>query len=355
MDSDRQELLLQWIIADHLPFSFAGRHYFLSTPSREARFCAELIYKEVYEEGLQIGLYDDSDILSLLKKNHLWDINKQAKLDKLVKDIDDIKVNIFLNYTNSGRRDQFRRALRDTENYITKMLLEKSSFDSYGAKSVANYAKQHFLMGSSIFRTKNKSIFKGEWWSRKDDDIIQHCYKVMSDYILSESDYRILSRCTNWRNIWSARKGSNLFGRAGVDLSHPQRQLILWTNMYDNVYKNSNCPADAIIEDDDALDGWMIHQRRERDKETNKDLIERSLKNEKIRNSEQVYIMCDPTFGDVVVDDPNKVYECNDQEGKMRHNSIMKQVEKEGSVGLMGLKDTQRQIYRKAAEMRGAT
>jgi hypothetical protein len=42
--------------------------------------------------------------------------------------------------------------------------------------------------------------------------------------------------------------------------------------MYDNVYEHSERPIDAIIHDDDLLDGWFISMRRKSDEEKKKDV-----------------------------------------------------------------------------------
>lgn len=353
MDEATKDYYLQFIISDYIPFTFNNKDYFISTPSRESRFQAERIYMLTYNQAEKEGLYNEDDILRLLRKKFIWNNEKEEILYKLSEDVNNIKLNLYENFNNSIRRTDYKKALKDTIKYIEKLMEEKQTFDIYSVKYVATFSKQHFLIGSSIYRKRGKPAL-GRFWDSKDDEIIQHCYKVMSEYILSDNDYRLLSRSATWRNIWTSRKSvGNLFGRAAVDLSLPQKQLCMWSNLYDSVYKNSECPEDGIIEDDDALDGWMIYQKRKRDKENNRNTIENSLTNEKIRNSGQVYIMCDPTISDkIIVDDPSKVYDCNDIEGKIRLRRIMRQVQEEGCVGLMGLKDTHTEIYRKAAETR---
>lgn len=353
MDLTTQEYYLQWIISDYTPFRFDEREFFLATPSREARFQAERIYMLTHSQGEEAGLYNESEILKLLNKYEIWNTEKEENLNKLTKDINDIKLNIYESFSNTNKRNAYKKALKETVKYIEKLVEEKQTFDNYSLRYVAMFAKQHFLTGSSIYRKRNKPAL-GNFWATKDDEIIQYSYKIMSEYMLNDNDYRLLARNVNWRNIWAGRKSvGNLFGKPVVDFSSSQRQLVMWSNVYDNVYKNSECPSDAIIEDDDALDGWMIYQKRKRDKENNQHTIENSLTNEKIRNSEQIYVMCDPTISDqVIVDDPGRVYDCNDFEGKIRLQRIMKQVQSEGCVGFMGLKDTQNEIYRKAAETR---
>lgn len=354
MEEQEKEYYIHWIIADYTPFEYNNKSYFISTPSRQDKFLAERFFISVYHDAIKESLFDTEDIKKLLYKNNIWSDEKETYLNNLVKDLDDIKLKLYDNYANTTKRNDYRKALRDTEKIISSLLLEKQSFDSYSAAYVANMAKQHYLMGSSIYKINKKPLFR-KWWNDKDDDIVQHCYQIMSEYILTDTNFRELAKTNTWRNIWSSRKAvGSLFGKPVVDLSSQQRQLVMWSNIYDSVYKSAECPSDDIINDDDALDGWMIKQRREREYGSNKDNIENSLTNEKIRNSEQVYVMCDSTVTpDVVVDSPDKVYECNDAEGKMRFKRIMKQIQQEGCVSYMGLKDSQMEIYRKAHEVKG--
>lgn len=334
---------INWIIADYVPFTYCERDYFISTPSRKDRFLAEQLYIEQYELAINCGLYTDNDINKLLVNFGYWNDEKENNLNKLIKDIEDIKLWIFESYTFSDRRRHFKKALKDTMNYIEKLIPEKQVFDRYSARSVAEYIRHHYLLGCSIYKSKNKPLFiRPDWFNKKDDSIIQYCYKIISDYFLTDQDYRRLARSNEWRNICS-RKSGNIFGRPLVDLSLSQQQLLLWSNLYDNVYKNSECPPDEIIEDDDALDGWMIKQRRNRSTELNKNSIENSITNEKILNSDEIYIMCDET-------DIKKVYDCNDFQGKVRWNNIMNQVKKEGVVNYMQLRDTQAEFMRQLAE-----
>jgi hypothetical protein len=107
------------------------------------------------------------------------------------------------------------------------------------------------------------------------------------------------------------------------------------------VYKNSECPSDAIVEDDDALDGWMIKQRRKREKELGKNKVD-SMLSDKTRNADQVYVFCDEEGIE-----PSAVYDCNDAVGKMRIQSIERQIKERGTVRHMELKDTQVMLMNK--------
>ena len=43
--------------------------------------------------------------------------------------------------------------------------------------------------------------------------------------------------------------------------------MVSFSRMYDGAYGSPECPPDKVIEDDDMFDGWLIDQRRTREKE----------------------------------------------------------------------------------------
>jgi hypothetical protein len=71
--------------------------------------------------------------------------------------------------------------------------------------------------------------------------------------------------------------------------------------MYANIAEHSECPTDDIINDDDALDGWMVFQRRQRDKHRTQKEVDTLLN--KHKDSEEIYI---------VADDPAQIQKIND-------------------------------------------
>ena len=63
--------------------------------------------------------------------------------------------------------------------------------------------------------------------------------------------------------------------------------------MYDNIQESMECPSEKVIEDDDALDGWFIEQRRKNEREKAVGVIEDSIQNDKIKNSHEVLVFAD--------------------------------------------------------------
>jgi alpha-amylase/alpha-mannosidase (GH57 family) len=76
--------------------------------------------------------------------------------------------------------------------------------------------------------------------------------------------------------------------------------------MYDSAYEHPECPPDNVIEDDDLFDGWMIHQRRESEKNKNKNRTEKILEGKKLDKAGEVFIMANSQ------EEAQNIYNLND-------------------------------------------
>ncbi len=332
---------IQFIIADFTPVECT--HLYMSSPSRQNKFLSEQLFLDCYRNALEEGLLSSDNVEELLKKYGIWNDGKEATLQKLIKDMENIKVTMFESWTNNIRVRELKRALRDTEKGLEVLNEEKQSFDLFSAKAAARYCQQHFLMGCSLYTIKNRPYWKRptKCWD-KPDEVLNRAYRSINKYYLTDNDYREIACGNAWRNVWSTRKGvGNMFGRAVVDLSVPQRHLVAWSNLYDSVYSNSECPTDSVIEDHDALDGWMIKQKRKRDEALNNESLEGKI-NPRIASYEEVFI---PTgideFSPVSRDNFDMVYNLNNIEGKIAFKRRMAQIKKEGVVDEGAMLDRQ--------------
>lgn len=325
---------IEFIVSDYLPLTVNDKNLFLSLPSRPNRFLAERFFLDTYQQSIEEGLLTEEQIEELLNKHKIWNNEKQKIFDGLLLDIEKIKLNMYENWMAPEKLKDLRKALNTTKDVLEKYYIDKSVFNGFSAKSVAQYCKQHFLTGCSIYTFYNKPYWKNpiKCWN-KSDEVLHGAYLSLNKYMLNDSDFRELARSAAWRGIWSVKKSGNLFGKPIVDLTNYQRQLIVWTNMYDSVYKHSECPDEVVINDDDLLDGWMLHQKKKRDLEQNKTRLENMI-NPKIWNSEEVFILMDDKLP-IAGDNEKKfdvIYNMNDATGKAGFHRRMNQIKRDGYV-----------------------
>lgn len=348
------EYWLSWIISDYTPFNHDDKCFFMSNPSRDNRFLGEDLFLKYYRKALDEGCVSDIDIDKLLEKYGFWSKEKAKQLSTLIKDTETIKIKMYESYLNMDMVQKLRSALNGTNKLIEKLIIDKSFFDNNSAKSVALYCKQNFLIGCSIFKSKNKPYWRNplNCWDSP-DSILSSAYKALNQYNLTDTDYRELARSNNWKNIWNVRKGiGNIFGKSLVDLTVAQRHLLAWSNLYESVYNHSSPPIDLVIDDDDLLDGWMLFQKRKRDSELNKQALE-SRMNPRIMQSDEVFIMAggEKYGASLTPDNFDIIYEMNDLQGKMAFKRRMAQISREGIVSESNMIETQEQIRMQATAM----
>jgi len=65
-----------------------------------------------------------------------------------------------------------------------------------------------------------------------------------------------------------------------------------------------DCPDNDVINDDDMLDGWFIIQNKKREREKKENQFENST-SDKIKNSDEVFVMSSSTKEDAKINDLN--------------------------------------------------
>ena len=102
------------------------------------------------------------------------------------------------------------------------------------------------------------------------------------------------------------------------------------------------CPSDEVFEDDDMFDGWMIDQRRTREKEQKQKELD-TTKN--IPDSAQEVFVFAPTR-----EDADKIYDLNDATARMKIKQRTEMIEQLGSVEAKDLPDTQMELRNQQRE-----
>ena len=162
--------------------------------------------------------------------------------------------------------------LRVLEKDLLKYKSKKHTLDHISCEGVASFARSIWIISKTVYNV-DKTPYE---WSR-------HSISSLMDYYnsnqISSTQFRSVARTEPWRSMWTiGKKQGNAFGKSASELTKDQISLSSYSCMYDNVYENSDAPDEKVIEDDDCLDGWFIHQRREYDKQKKKRQTEMTMK-----------------------------------------------------------------------------
>ena len=202
------------------------------------------------------------------------------------KELEKLKIEIFNARSNVKLREQIRLYIRAAETASIKLRSEKNEYFVNTCEGISLQEKSFELFRRCCFA-------EGKPLSFNDIDL-QDLFHKYNSLILADTQTRELARNEPWRSLYILKDELELFSNEkGRHLSLDQKGLLIWSRMYDNVQESMECPTDDVIADDDMLDGWFIIQRKKAESEKAKSELEERTQNEKIMNSDEVYVFTD--------------------------------------------------------------
>lgn len=300
-------------------------------PGPSLRLEAAEVYRDVLQECYLAGVLPEADATPLLRSRGLWTDHDAAQHELLARKIDDMKVGLFENWTHSNHRHQIRRALDVGRAELARLDGVLHCLDHVTCEGVAAAGKVRYLTGRSL--ADDRGIPLPLDWDGLDivDEVIEHLVRDR----LAEPEVRELCRNDPWRSYWSSREfaGRGLVDASAGGLTDEQRYCMMWSNIYDSIRESVDCPDDSILEDDDMLDGWMLKQKRERDAQRTKKRGD-EVANEKVRNSDEVYLVADG------VEDARRIDAINDEVARTIKAQRMEHLRARGQVPELEMPDT---------------
>jgi len=254
-------------------------------PTFEQQFEFEQIYQEAYEQAIEDEFMTEEQMFEWAKEKNFWNDEDEAKVEGLKKDIERLKVEIFNARNNESFRERIRLYIRAGEKQLIECISKKNSFYENTCEAIASAEKSFAFIKNCTFL--GNELYKFDTVSC---DTIWYLYCLE---ILNEKKIRELARNEPWRTLWllNASNAIKLFNNNSRDLSLDQRAILIWSKTYDNIYESMECPNDDVINDDDMIDGWFIIQRQKRDKQRAESEFDANTKNEKIKNSSEIFVM----------------------------------------------------------------
>lgn len=286
----------QWERDYHVARIIAGSirvgDFEIGTPSRSSRRDAGVIYRDALRQAGLEGLPSEVDALKALRDRGLWTSEDEAFIGRVASDIEEFKLNLFQNWGDPDGRAQIKCLLATAREKWAEVDGRRRANRHSTRESVAENARARFLIGASI-RSRGGCPYWDDPIAKWDepDEILDRVIEGVGEERLDEAGLRELARTEPWRSIWSSRShATGLFDVPAIDLDDERRHLCLWSSLYDQIREHPECPREEIFEDDDALDGWLIRQRRQRDSEAKKKGVE-SLLSEKTGSANEVFVV----------------------------------------------------------------
>ena len=265
MEVYEQEFLLARIIAGYSRYRLPRNVSVIVKPATiDQNYIAQEVFRETYELAEDRGIFTSKDILNIMIENDMWTPLDVKREEQIPKDIENIRVEMFKDAFKLQERETRRKILRNMEEQLQKVIVKKHSYDFVTCEGLSTYARWNWIIENCTYFEDGTHF---NWGVCGISTILQK----FRDDMLSDKQFRELSRSDNWRQVWSAsKKEGSIFGKPASEFTSEQKSLCMWSGLYDSVYESPEAPAEEIIEDDDLLDGWLIHQRRKSEQEKKK-------------------------------------------------------------------------------------
>ena len=321
MEPYEREFYISRICAGYLKYKIDSElSIYIHPLTLDQQYDANEVFLEAYNEALMNDMMTEEECIDMLTSYGLWDDEKEESLEKLVKDIEELKVQLYNSYFKRELKITVRKGINRAKNKLSSLIEEKSSYDFLTCRGYAIFCRYFWMLENA---TKYPDGTPYDW---KHVDLA----KMLAFYHqqqISDEDLREISKTEPWRSTWSsAKKNGSIFHKSGVELTQDQKSLLAWSSMYDNIFESPECPPDDVIQDDDALDGWLIVQRRKREEDQKRSAAENIIGNSKISNADEVFIMTDPSSA-------KDVNQLNDPIARANQKSRLKELRSREKAG----------------------
>jgi len=315
--------------------------YIIESPTADILYEAELYYEELLNENRFEFWPTDKDTVKLLIEGGTWTAESDANLTKLEEQIDEYKHNAYLNYAKMNflvMKDN-KKLIKQCKEKWADMKNRRSKYYDLTLEGYAEIQKQQFILGKCI---QGRNALDSPPFS-----LLQNLRNKINEQSEGIESLRKISRTDPWKSIWGTAQGNVALLFANKMLNEEQKTLVSYSHMYDNIHKHQECPPSMVLEDDDLLDGWMIEQRKIREKESkqNKNTPKSIGKNNKMDKAQDVFIIARNK------EEAKEINDMNDSESKYIKAEREAAIKKHGVLKEVHLPDKKRELVTKVTEM----
>lgn len=273
MDSDVESYIYR-IINGYYYIHINNKKYKILLPRLSIKNQAHNIYLSILDDNK----FDTSSwitskaIDNLLNIYDIWNNDKQKILDEYSKNLDNFKIELYLNFDNLTTRNEIKKYIHDTIIEINKLYNNKHYFDYLTLEYYAQNIKNQYLVMNMIYNIDDTKVFN---YNNFDDINFMFLEKFLLEIhqnVISSQDIKKIARHEIWKSFWNISK-EKIFDGTVKDWTDEQQSLVNFTKVLDSIREHMEAPSSDIIDDDDALDGWILYQNNKNEKEKKKKQI----------------------------------------------------------------------------------
>ena len=271
----------------------------------EDEFEANQVYIEAFNRAVEDDIKTFDEMHEWIISKGLWTEEDDEREEGLKKDLDRLKIEIFKARHNESQREHIRKYIRAGEVQQSEQFSKKNIFQENTCEGLAILEKSLELIRKCTYVGKELFDFGSI--------DIKEIWSLVNSQLCNDKEIREIARSEPWKSTWLLRESQtySLFCHNDRELTIEQKNLLMWSRMYDNIQESMDCPSDDVIEDDDLLDGWFLVQKQKRDKEKAETEFDNTMNNPKLSNADDIFLMAGSQK------DAEKIDSLNDIHGQM--------------------------------------
>lgn len=262
--------------------------YELHPASTDIKLEAALQYQLAYEDNLYSeAFYSSEDIDDMLYELGILYPQFNTDLESIEKKIETTKVELYQNFFDRTKRNTIKKQLESFNNRYNQLYSSKHMFDFLTLENYCSHIKNAFIICNSLYYFHTKNLVLN--FNDIDNNFFDKIASEIGKNLLDLSQIKTIARSDYWRNYYTINK-THLFPYSSSELTEEQKGILSVSLMYDRVHEHPEAPTKEIIEDDDALEGWMIYQTRLNKQQKNEKGVN-SMLSGKMNKAGEVFLM----------------------------------------------------------------
>jgi hypothetical protein len=286
-DSKYHEILVRRILSGKQVFVCNDITYELRKPPLSLRIKADILYTDAYESNLYNDFWFLEDIENLLFELQILPYDYKKIMSQIEKSLESSKISLYQQYFDTTKRNKTRQRIQNLKKDLDQFLQKEHSLDYITLEHYCDNIRNEFLITNTLYEYNTDNLIFNH--SNINYNSFNSLASKISQNLIDVSTFKAIARSEYWRNYWNNNK-SNILDDCVKEWSEEQKSLINISYMYDKIYEHPECPQQDIINDDDALDGWMLFNKKENERQKKQKGVENILSGN-LKNASEVFLM----------------------------------------------------------------
>ena len=259
--------LVSKLISGVVQFKFNNKLYISYQPTYDIIERANCLYDNIVTNNRFGEWLDDEKIEEMLIKQGLWDKCNDIRIKRLTEVLDDYKVDLYKSYcTNPDGVKRYKRLITQTKSTLSSSFRHRYSFERWTLYHYAENIKQRYLAMHTLYCKDIRVYDKNTTFKDTSFHLLNEAVNIKTQLNFNDDTLRYLVRKDPFKTLWAIGK-PNPFKFHLLELNEGQKLALVFSKMYENIQNSPECPPDDVVDDDDALDGWLVSQSREHEKQ----------------------------------------------------------------------------------------